>query len=285
MPRRRRNREADLVEMVAKLVMGGALLFSLAIGGIAGFPRVFASMVTLVAVVVVLGIVGTAVYFCFRYFRAERVAEQRPWTGSIAAGQSSRPAAADFRASDAPAAPVVRWSGKRIDSALGKIDWFQFEKFCATLLRGEGYTVERKGGAHPDGGVDLVATKDGESMLVQCKHWRTWDVQERVIRELLGSLAHFKVARGAVYTLKGWTRPAAVFAAQHGIQLVDGESLAARAISKLTPDQLDELLSSDVHHCPKCESRMVWRTGDFTPFWGCSSYPRCRGKLKQSGAR
>lgn len=31
----------------------------------------------------------------------------------------------------------------------------------------------------------------------------------------------------------------------------------------------------------KCEAPMVLRTGDFTPFWGCSRYPRCRGRLNE----
>jgi ssDNA-binding Zn-finger/Zn-ribbon topoisomerase 1 len=30
---------------------------------------------------------------------------------------------------------------------------------------------------------------------------------------------------------------------------------------------------------------MIWREGNFTPFWGCSTYPRCRGKLSHVGAR
>ena len=177
------------------------------------------------------------------------------------------------------------WTKRRIEATLGEIDWFQFEKFCAALLRTEGYAVERKGGAHPDGGVDLIAEKDGERILVQCKHWRTWTLQEKVVREMLGSMTHFQVNRGAIYTLKGWTRPAAAFAEQHAISLVDGETLAHRATTRLKPEDLTELLGTTGHHCPRCEAPMVWRTGDFTPFWGCSKYPRCRATLKHAGAR
>lgn len=28
--------------------------------------------------------------------------------------------------------------------------------------------------------------------------------------------------------------------------------------------------------CPRCDSKLVKRTGKFGPFWGCSSYPKCR---------
>ncbi|WP_224984915.1 topoisomerase DNA-binding C4 zinc finger domain-containing protein [Geomonas agri] len=29
--------------------------------------------------------------------------------------------------------------------------------------------------------------------------------------------------------------------------------------------------------CPKCERKMMRRTGRYVQFWGCSNYPRCRG--------
>jgi restriction system protein len=133
--------------------------------------------------------------------------------------------------------------------------------------------------------VDLIANKDGERRLVQCKHWRTWVVQERVVREMLGSMAHFQVSAGAIYTLKGWTKPAAEFARQHGIGLLDAAELTRRSLERLNASQLDELLKPREHHCPKCESPMILRTGDFTAFWGCSAFPRCRGKMNHAGAR
>jgi len=177
--------------------------------------------------------------------------------------------------------PATRWSQSEIIAALAEIDWFQFEKFCAAVLRAEGFQVERKGGAKPDGGVDLVVTKAEERLLIQCKHWRSWSVQEKVVRELLGSMTHFRVSRGALYTLKRATGPAATFAAQHGIMIVDGVELARRA-ARLSNAELETTLRPGAHSCPKCESPMVWRTGNFPSFWGCSTFPRCRGTLKPS---
>jgi restriction system protein len=153
------------------------------------------------------------------------------------------------------------------------------------LLRADGYQVERKGGAQPDGGVDLIAEKTGTHALIQCKHWRTWVIQEKVVREMLGSMTHFKVTQGAIYTLKGWTEPAHRFAVEHAIKLVNGAELSQNAVSQLNQTRLEGLLRSREHHCPKCESSMVWRTGNFTPFWGCSRYPACRAKFNHSGAR
>jgi len=177
------------------------------------------------------------------------------------------------------------WTATTILTALGEIDWFQFERFCSALLRTEGYEVVRKNGARPDGGVDLVVEKNGERMLVQCKHWRTLTVKENSVRAMVGSLPHFEVTRGTIYTLNGWTQHAADFAAGHAITLVDGEELAQRAVARLTPKQLDEVLNLAAHHCPKCEAPMVWREGNFHSYWGCSTFPRCRGTLKSTGAR
>lgn len=45
------------------------------------------------------------------------------------------------------------------------------------------------GGNRPDGGVDLVLKKGGRRYLVQCKHWKTWQVGVAVVRELNGVIA------------------------------------------------------------------------------------------------
>jgi len=179
------------------------------------------------------------------------------------------------------------WTVDGIESALEEIDWYQFEKFCAALLEGDGFRVERKGGARPDGGVDLIVEKNGERGLIQCKHWRTWIVKENVVREMLGSMTHFKVAQGAIYTLKGWTAPAERFATEHDITLVNGAELAASAHFQFSASRLEELLNSTAHHCPKCEAPMVERKGAFKTFWGCSNYgrTRCTGKFAYLGAR
>ena len=228
---------------------------------------------------VVIVVVG---YVCFRFYRAKTEGNSL-FTPSVPA--QVRNVSPGYPAVSVPPPVKPEWDPARIEEALGEIDWYQFEKFCAALLRNEGFDVERKGGAQPDGGVDLVATKNGEPMLVQCKHWKTWTVQERVIRELLGSMTHYQVKRGALYVLKGATRPAESFARQHGIEIVSGQGLALRAKAGLSSEQISVLLKGGDPHCPKCESPMVWRTGNFTPFWGCSTYPRCRGILKHTGAR
>ncbi len=282
MSRRRRNKEADLFEFVGKMVLFGVVMLALVIGGIGGFAKVLSSIFVLIFWVLGAVLVGGLGYLVYRLYRAKAMEDAH---FNEAVSSPIRNVTPSYRAAAVPPRVEPVWNQRRIEEALGEIDWYQFEKFCAALLRSEGFSVERKGGAQPDGGVDLIATKNGEPMLVQCKHWKTWVVQEKVIRELLGSMTHYQVKRGSLYVLKGATRPAEAFATHHGIDIVTGQTLSSRASDRLADSELTSLLSSREHHCPKCESPMVWRTGDFTPFWGCSTYPRCRGMLKHSGAR
>ncbi len=80
-------------------------------------------------------------------------------------------------------------SSREMADRLRQIDWYQFEKLIEALYEEKGYHVERSGGAHPDGGVDLVLRpqRGGNTIIVQCKHWKARNVGVRVIRELLGA--------------------------------------------------------------------------------------------------
>lgn len=279
MSRREDRRKARQTEALVRAGAALLLLIALGAGGITHFVPV---LITLITGLIGLGVIGGLAYLAYKFHQAKK-AENTQFAPYVSTPM--RNVTPPYQAASAPPPVKPEWDRARIEKALGEIDWYQFEKFCAALLRSEGFSVERKGGAQPDGGVDLVATKNGESTLVQCKHWKTWTVQERVIRELLGSMTHFQVKRGALYVLKGATRPAESFARQHGIEIASGADLSSRAKAALSYEQLSSLLKAGDPHCPKCESPMVWRTGDFAPFWGCSTYSRCRGILKQSGAR
>lgn len=275
MGRRKHKGKSDYNETIVKLLLGGIALTALAIGSTEGFQGSLLSILILVGLfTVALGAIYALVVILKQtHFNA--VPQLKPPVIHCAPRSRSE--------SKAPSEPV--WSEQRIRKKLELIDWYQFEKFCSALLRSEGFEVERKGGASPDGGVDLVVTKNETKTLVQCKHWRTWKIKEPVVRQMLGSMVDFKVHRGAIFTLNGWTEPALKLAQKHGIGMIDGDTLAARAFKALGESSLGQILRTDVHHCPKCEAPMLWKTGDFKPFWGCSTYPRCRGILKHSGAR
>ncbi|MCF3648726.1 restriction endonuclease [Synoicihabitans lomoniglobus] len=265
----------DKTEASVRAAIALILLTAFGIGGMKGFvPALVSVLFFLFGLALLVGVIWLIV----------RSLKKRPAATSDIS--KSEPSAQYSSALQLPKRenssnmPRVVWTSYEVEQALEKIDWFQFEKFCEALFSAEGFQVDRKGGAHPDGGVDLVVSKDGLSALIQCKHWKTWQVQEKVVRELLGSMTHFGVQQAAIFCLRGGTEPARNFAAQHEIDIVDAAELGKRAVAMLGTDSLNRVLDSRSKHCPKCESPMVERNGKFGPFWGCSQFPRCRGKLE-----
>jgi len=169
---------------------------------------------------------------------------------------------------------------------LHSIDWFQFEKLVAIVYGKLGYTVKRRGGANPDGGIDLVIVKDSVQTAVQCKHWKTRDVGVRAVREFLGALADARLKQGIFVTLSGYTGEAKQLAERHGIEILNETGLTAllKAAETNLDSELFDFLNDTTKYCPKCERAMVLRTAVRGPnpgsqFWGCSNYPHCQYTL------
>jgi len=166
---------------------------------------------------------------------------------------------------------------------LRSIDWYQFEKLVGLVYRKLGYSVSRRGGANPDGGIDLIIEKDGLRTAVQCKQWRTWNVGVKAVREFLGALTDAGIQKGVFITLCGYTGDAKQLATKHGIEIVNEMGLAAmlEGTGARFDFETQEILRDTRKLCPKCESEMVLRTarkgiGSGRKFWGCSAYPQCR---------
>ncbi len=105
------------------------------------------------------------------------------------------------------------------------ITWHEFELLVGEALRRRGYSVRETGKNGPDGGIDLIARKDGETYVVQCKQWRSVQVGVPVVRELYGAMAAEGAVGGFVVTSGTFTKPARDFAAGRNVQLVDGSVL------------------------------------------------------------
>jgi restriction system protein len=119
---------------------------------------------------------------------------------------------------------------ERRDDALAGEGWARVEQLLADHYRGEGYAVEHCGtggrAARFDGGVDLRLRRDGETILVQCKHWNAYQVPHNDVHQLLGIMVN-EQATGAILVTSGeFTRAAIEAATRHGhVQLVDGDDL------------------------------------------------------------
>jgi restriction system protein len=167
--------------------------------------------------------------------------------------------------------------------ALNTMSWAQFESLVGEAFRQRGFSVVERGGGGPDGGIDLVLTKSGEKYLVQCKQWRAYKVGVEVIRELYGVMAAKGAAGGFVVTSGRFTDEATAFASGRNVTLVDGLALHAM-IRGVSPTPTGESAAPAVAPpaCPVCAKPMVLRTAKRGPnagqdFWGCTSYPACRG--------
>jgi len=165
------------------------------------------------------------------------------------------------------------------------LSWREFEELVGEAYRRQGYSVRENSGAGPDGGIDLVLKKDGNTYLVQCKQWRSMKIGVKVVREIYGLLAA-KHAHGAIIITSGmFTQEAKSFAAGKPIDLVEGRQLAdlvgsvqktAAGASKVQVNQ-----TSTVNVCPKCGAELVVRTARKganagKQFYGCIRFPACR---------
>ncbi|MFC1750967.1 restriction endonuclease, partial [Pseudomonadota bacterium] len=84
-------------------------------------------------------------------------------------------------------------------SPLSEMSWAEFEMLVGEYYRRQGFQVtESKAGA--DGGVDLVLRKADETILVQCKQWRSYKVGVKVVREFFGVMVADNATRAVVVT-------------------------------------------------------------------------------------
>ena len=195
--------------------------------------------------------------------------------------------------------------------ALDGMSWGEFELLVGESYRLQGYHVTEIGGGGPDGGVDLVLSKGSEKFFVQCKQWKAYKVGVTIVRELYGVMAAKGATGGFVVTSGRFTADAKDFAQGRNIELIDGHRLFAmiqrtrQAQSQPVKAQREApsttgtpetqasnaALESSVAanaashpECPRCGAAMALRTARQganagSAFWGCSTYPKCRGTL------
>ncbi len=106
------------------------------------------------------------------------------------------------------------------------MSWQDFERLVGEAYRRQGYRVEETGGGGPDGGVDLILRRDGETAVAQCKRWEQAKVGAPVVRELRGAVARDGATRGIFVTCGEFTAEAVAEArGQPLIELVNGAAL------------------------------------------------------------
>ncbi len=147
-----------------------------------------------------------------------------------------------------------------------------FEKYIADLFSRLGYDARAVGRSH-DGGIDVIAEKDGVKNYIQCKKFITSVVPVGAVRDFYGALAdHLANGKGYFITTNKFTLEAQKFAEDKPVELIDGFGLI-RYIRMVRKDEVKVEVSNKV--CPKCGGTLVERNGKFGNFYGCSNYPKC----------
>ena len=162
------------------------------------------------------------------------------------------------------------------------IEWRRFEAVCESLFAQSGFkTKSQSHGA--DGGVDVwmySAHAEGPVSIAQCKHFRSKEVDVKLIREFFGVMSSHKLQRGTFVTTSTFTADAQKFANENGINALDGDKLL-KLIATRTPEQQKELLDIayegeySIPTCASCGIKLVKKS----KFWGCSNFPKCRTQI------
>lgn len=162
-----------------------------------------------------------------------------------------------------------------------KLRWmkpWEFENYIADLFSKLGYKTEVTGGSH-DGGVDVIAEKDGIKHYIQCKKFYKWEVRVGDVRDFFGAIAD-RVANGKGYfiTTNKFTLEAEKFAEDKPIELIDGFKLIKyiRLVEERNKPVVSVAVESKTKICPKCGGKLTERVGKYGKFFGCSNYPKCQ---------
>jgi len=177
--------------------------------------------------------------------------------------------------------------------SIAAMDWRDFERLVGEAFRRRGYAVEETGLGGADGGIDLILRKDGRTELVQCKQWRQRQVNASVVREMWGLVSHHKADGVKIVCVGDFTRDSAAFAQGKGIELISGQRLLEmiREVQS-APEEPHRVQPASTQAttpvqssppCPRCGDTMLRRTNKTTKaaFWGCASFPKCRGTLEE----
>jgi restriction system protein len=173
---------------------------------------------------------------------------------------------------------------------LHKLSWRDFELLVSEFFRRRGFSVKEVGGGGPDGGVDLIISSGTDRYVVQCKKWKARKVDVTTVRELYGVMAAMSAAGAFVVTSGTFTDEARRFAEGKEIELIASEYL----LSEIGKDQIIQRTAETLNTrhsapaCPQCGASMTMRTTRNghkagTTFWGCSTFPKCRG-IRQTTA-
>jgi restriction system protein len=193
-------------------------------------------------------------------------------------------------------AATLGWDDDKILYMLKGMSPAQFESEIAKLFEALGYATDVVGGAN-DGGIDVVARKDGKKYFIQCKKFITKEATPHDVRDFLGAITNINnpAERGFFVTTNKFTVMAEKTAEGNPrIELIDGIKLVQYyrlAYGKSAPEsehvksldsKTSQLIKTEASQtCPRCGGFLALKAahkGEHAgqQFWGCSNFPKCR---------
>lgn len=197
-----------------------------------------------------------------------------------------KPPAVTYNFTPPSPAPVATGATEMIRKSLAEqvnaLDWLPFEQLVSGLYNTLGYGVKRFAGPHADGGIDLLLLKNKDKTLVQCKHWKAAEVDEKELKEFLATLSREKIENGIFVTAREFSFGARRFAAMNNLLLVGIKDLVRMlegAGWNRNPG-LQAALQQSRKFCPRCQKDMALKTADTGPnpgsrIWACTNQPKC----------
>lgn len=184
----------------------------------------------------------------------------------------------------------VRVKSKYLNSGMKEVDTMsgtEFENFLLAHFEKQGYKGSTTQASN-DFGADLVLKKDGELIVIQAKRHKG-KIGIKAVQEVSGAINFYSATKGIVVTNNYFTPAAVKLAEASKIELWDRKSLSVmiKAYMKdkrLSDDDLNanEQSGVDGHQmCPRCNSNLVERKGQYGNFYGCSNFPKCTFTMKK----
>jgi len=182
--------------------------------------------------------------------------------------------------------------GRKALSDLRDLSWEEFREYVMGLFQKLGYSPEGNG-AMDNEHADLRLKRDARTSLVCCKKYYVRKIPHSMVLEFFETMLKSpSLEKGYFITTGSFSQEARKFASDKPLVLIDGESLMdfARIAESIDAAQERSSLQNNLCRtdfmCPMCGAHMVLRTFEnnqhtAAKFWGCSSYPACKGTLRK----
>jgi len=100
----------------------------------------------------------------------------------------------------------------------------EYEELCKSILEAGGWQV-RGTAVTGDQGVDLLASKDGVNVAIQCKRYDK-PVDNSAVQQIVAGRIHYHVPFGVVVSNSGYTQSAQQLAASNAVRLLHHDDLS-----------------------------------------------------------